>query len=184
TAKEGITVTQNQTPVAFEFANNTVTVASTDFTGTANFVITATNSAGTATETATFVCQPKQITICHIPPGNTGNPQTITIAESAWPAHRAHGDSEGACAVVPTPADNDNKSNDNKDEFKEKNNNKDKEDKSKEEEGDKSKAGEEDKITICHHPPGNRQNFQTLTIPASAWPAHEKHGDTKGPCKD
>lgn len=25
-----------------------------------------------------------KITICHVPPGNTGNPQTITISRSAW----------------------------------------------------------------------------------------------------
>ena len=38
-----------------------------------------------------------QITICHIPPGNPNNPQTITIAQSAWPAHQAHGDYLGSC---------------------------------------------------------------------------------------
>jgi prepilin-type N-terminal cleavage/methylation domain-containing protein len=38
-----------------------------------------------------------QITICHIPPGNPDNPQTITIAQSAWPAHQAHGDYLGTC---------------------------------------------------------------------------------------
>jgi len=41
-----------------------------------------------------------KITICHLPPGNNNNPQTIEIPESAWPAHLAHGDSKGAC---PTP---------------------------------------------------------------------------------
>ena len=39
----------------------------------------------------------KQMTICHIPPGNPGKKTTITIGESAWPAHQAHGDTEGAC---------------------------------------------------------------------------------------
>jgi len=52
------------------------------------------------------------------------------------------------------------------------------------EEVDNSKDRDSDKITICHKPPGNRENSQTLTISASAWPAHEKHGDTLGPCKD
>ena len=44
-------------------------------------------------------CPPedKKITICHIPPGNNQNPQTIEINESAWPAHQAHGDTKGAC---------------------------------------------------------------------------------------
>lgn len=37
------------------------------------------------------------VTICHIPPGNPDNPQTITISVSALPAHLAHGDSEGSC---------------------------------------------------------------------------------------
>jgi len=39
----------------------------------------------------------KQMTICHIPPGNPSNKKTLTIGESAWPAHQSHGDSEGAC---------------------------------------------------------------------------------------
>lgn len=39
----------------------------------------------------------KKITICHIPPGNPGKAKTLTIGASAWPAHQAHGDKEGAC---------------------------------------------------------------------------------------
>jgi hypothetical protein len=39
-----------------------------------------------------------QVTICHIPPGNPSKPRTLTIGASAWPAHQAHGDTEGACA--------------------------------------------------------------------------------------
>jgi len=35
--------------------------------------------------------------ICHIPPGNPENPQTIMISTNAYPAHLAHGDYEGAC---------------------------------------------------------------------------------------
>lgn len=38
-----------------------------------------------------------QVTICHIPPGNPSKRNTITIGASAWPAHQAHGDTEGAC---------------------------------------------------------------------------------------
>ncbi len=37
-------------------------------------------------------------------------------------------------------------------------------------------------VTICHHPPGNPTNTQQLTIPMSAWPAHQAHGDTMGDC--
>lgn len=38
-------------------------------------------------------------------------------------------------------------------------------------------------MTICHYPPGNPENAQTITIPISAWPAHEAHGDDIGPCE-
>jgi hypothetical protein len=37
-------------------------------------------------------------------------------------------------------------------------------------------------ITICHYPPGNPNNQQTLTINANSWPALEALGATMGPC--
>ena len=37
------------------------------------------------------------IVICHIPPGNPDNAKTKTIPTSAWPAHKAHGDTLGPC---------------------------------------------------------------------------------------
>jgi len=37
------------------------------------------------------------IQICHIPPDNPDNPQTISISESAWPDHEMHGDTLGEC---------------------------------------------------------------------------------------
>lgn len=51
--------------------------------------------AGTGTGTGTGTEQ--QMTICHIPPGNPSKAKTLTIGASAWPAHQAHGDREGAC---------------------------------------------------------------------------------------
>jgi hypothetical protein len=39
-----------------------------------------------------------------------------------------------------------------------------------------------DKVIICHRPPGNPDNAHTLTVGASAVPAHLAHGDTLGPC--
>ena len=37
------------------------------------------------------------VTLCHIPPGNPGNAQTLTVGAGAVPAHLAHGDYLGAC---------------------------------------------------------------------------------------
>ena len=39
----------------------------------------------------------KGVTICHIPPGNAANPQTITVDSNAVAAHLAHGDTIGEC---------------------------------------------------------------------------------------
>src|SRR5688572_26716129 len=39
-----------------------------------------------------------KVTICHIPPGNPNNPQTITVGAPAVQAHLAHGDYLGECA--------------------------------------------------------------------------------------
>jgi hypothetical protein len=44
-------------------------------------------------------------------------------------------------------------------------------------------GGGEQKMTICHIPPGNPSKAKTLEIGASAWPAHQGHGDTEGACK-
>jgi EF hand domain-containing protein len=38
-----------------------------------------------------------KMTICHVPPGNAAARHTISIGESAWQAHQAHGDYRGAC---------------------------------------------------------------------------------------
>jgi hypothetical protein len=39
------------------------------------------------------------------------------------------------------------------------------------------------KITICHIPPGNRSARHTIRVGESAWPAHDGHGDYRGPCR-
>jgi hypothetical protein len=117
-------------------------------------------------------CPEQQITICHFPPGNPGNPQTITVAASAWPAHQGHGDTQGACNMatmaicvdgqnmnIPTASWPLYQS-----------------------QGATQGACPEQQITICHIPPGNPGNPQTITVAASAWPAHQGHGDTQGAC--
>ena len=108
---------------------------------------------------------PPKITICHYPPGNPGNVQTIEISPSAWAAHEAHGDSMGACNGGSDDEDSDdNDDNDDNDDDDDNSNN------------------NNNKITICHYPPGNPGNVQTIEISPSAWPAHEAHGDSMGAC--
>lgn len=40
-----------------------------------------------------------KVTICHVPGGNQSKRHTITVGESAWQAHEAHGDHRGACGT-------------------------------------------------------------------------------------
>jgi hypothetical protein len=124
---------------------------------------TATSTASptpTVTLTPTHTAQPPQVTICHIPPGNPDNAQTITVDASALPAHLAHGDTQGACPEPthppsvtdtpppPPPADTPPPS----------------------------------LVTICHIPSGNPDNAQTISVPQEAVQAHLAHGDSLGSC--
>lgn len=43
-----------------------------------------------------------KIDICHLPPGNPGNPQDLNVAPSAVNAHLAHGDWVGTCSPCTT----------------------------------------------------------------------------------
>ena len=38
------------------------------------------------------------------------------------------------------------------------------------------------KVTICHYPPGNKNNAHTITVSENALPAHLAHGDSLGEC--
>ena len=45
-----------------------------------------------------------KVTICHLPGGDRSKQHTISVGESAWSAHKGHGDYRGACnANAPTP---------------------------------------------------------------------------------
>lgn len=159
---QGITFKQNnQTNTNYSFNSLSGTFQTNVILtpGLNTFVITAMNACGTDSETITVnkvrdmnntVVPEQEITICHIPPGNSGNPQTLIIPLSAWPAHQAHGDNLGECVAVTPP--------------------------------NPPAPPAERTTTICHIPPGNSGNPQTLTIPISAWPAHQAHGDNLGAC--
>ena len=40
------------------------------------------------------------------------------------------------------------------------------------------------KVTICHHTHSQKNPFVTITVSVHALPAHQKHGDTVGPCSE
>ena len=180
---QGIVLTQNGSPISnFNFASGTVQAAVTLIQGANLFTITLTNACGTITESLTVNYKPEdqaeqKITICHYPPGNNGNPQTLEIPLSAWPAHQAHGDILGPCPPT-SPGNNGNQGGGNQDGNGNSGNN------GNQGGGNNDQGGgqAEQKITICHYPPGNNGNPQTLEIPLSAWPAHQAHGDILGPC--
>ena len=56
----------------------------------------------TAFHTPAAMAQEPKVEICHLPPGNPENAQTLTISQSALEAHLAHGDRQGACDSEPT----------------------------------------------------------------------------------
>lgn len=145
---------------------------STLIVGVNTLMVKATNVSGTDTKTAIITYEPVaetptvtpdntpvRMTICHKTPGSNDPPKTISIATSQWPLHQGHGDTQGACpantsTVVVTTTTSPTP----------------------------TITPVDDKITICHIPPGNNQNPQTITISPNAWPAHQAHGDMMGAC--
>ncbi len=147
------------------------------------------------------------VIICHKPPGNPENVQTLTISKSALKAHLAHGDDIGACVkgnktgeedatVVPpvkeekiiichTSASGEQTLTVSKSDLS-----------AHLAHGDHIGAcieapvkettvptvQEEEKVIICHKPPGNPTKVQTLTIKKSDLKAHLAHGDDIGAC--
>jgi hypothetical protein len=113
TSASSITLKHNNNAVQnFSYNTNTgaLTYQATLTTGINTFVISVVNGCGSDSKTVTVTFQrdnittpEEKITICHYPPGNTGNPQQIEIPLSAWPAHQAHGDKLGPCPAVETP---------------------------------------------------------------------------------
>ncbi len=130
-----------------------------------------------ATEGPCPVVVEEKIIICHRPPGNPSNTQQLEIPLSAWPAHQAHGDVLGPCPTEDpeiTICLNDSTMTILTSEWP-----------AYQTQG--ATQGPcpvvvEEKIVICHRPPGNPSNTQQLEIPLSAWPAHQAHGDVLGPC--
>lgn len=76
---------------------------------TTTYTVTVTDADGCSDEAEVTVdvidvrCGKKmnKVEICHIPPGNPDNPQTLCLSPNAVPAHLAHGDYLGSCDVEP-----------------------------------------------------------------------------------
>jgi predicted methyltransferase len=244
---QGINYVVNGKPITnFGFLNGVFSNTVNLVNGWNTFIITATNGCGSVTETITINYSapvdntPQMITICHYPPGNNGNPQTLEIPLASWPAHQAHGDVLGPCPVVNTPPCNppsiqvtnpsqngqtvqqpaftvtaniSNVANNqgisclfngmpmssfvfaneafsaNVNLIPGTNNivltavngcGTDTETIAVNYSAPVDNTPQ--KVTICHYPPGNSGNPQTIEIPLSAWPAHQAHGDVLGPC--
>ena len=75
-------------------------------TGSEQIKLTVTQSGGGCVDTITKTlevedvsCGNNKVLVCHIPPGNEDNPQTICVSESSLAAHLAHGDCIGNCNI-------------------------------------------------------------------------------------
>lgn len=87
------------------------TTASIQVTQPGTYCVTAFDASGcpsdspacTTVSTANVQCgqNGQKVILCHVPPGNPGNPQTLCIAPSAVPAHLANhpGDCLGPCSL-------------------------------------------------------------------------------------
>ncbi len=94
-----------------------------------------------------------------------------------------------ACAAESGPSggskdskSKDSKSKDSKSKDSKSKDTKSKDSKSKDSKSKDSKSGGSDKVSVCHVPPGNPDNKQTLSIDKSALSAHLGHGDSEGGC--
>jgi prepilin-type N-terminal cleavage/methylation domain-containing protein len=101
------------------------------------------------------------LTICHKP--GTANQRTMTIVDSAWPAHHDHGDTLGSCDGSVSSSSSSSRAASSSS--------------SVVSSGSSSTSGT---ITICHKPGTYDQH--TLTTADNAWNGHQKHGDTMGAC--
>ncbi|MCH7687386.1 MAG: hypothetical protein IH899_12005, partial [Planctomycetes bacterium] len=143
--------------------------------------------------------EPK-VVLCHVPPGNPENAHTIEVGESAVDAHLEHGDYLGECegeeddgnggaekvTLCHIPAGNPENAHtievgaaavdahlEHGDLLGE----------CEGEDDDGNGNGGEDKVTLCHIPPGNPENAHTIEVGESAVDAHLEHGDLLGECE-
>lgn len=122
-------------------------------------------------EESVAIVENDTLMVCHRSPGNPDNRQTITVSDSAWPAHQAHGDTMGTCPAGSSAASSAGASS------------------VASSTGFASSAGDstppdcgEGTFAVCHYPPGHPANRQSQCIGENAWTAHRGHGDSLGAC--
>jgi hypothetical protein len=99
--------------VSYLWSNNATTQSiSVNTSGIYTVVVTDANGCtGTGTDTISAAVNVScghngdKVILCHVPPGNPGNPQTICVAASAIPSHLANhpGDCVGPCSLYYAP---------------------------------------------------------------------------------
>lgn len=118
-----------------------------------------------------------QATICHYPPGNPENAQTLTIGVSALDAHLTeHGDTLGACEEDDKDKDKDSESKDDDSKDGESKDGDSEDSGSKDGDSEDDASKDEDKTTLCH------DYTNTISVNESAVAAHLAHGDYLGEC--
>jgi len=109
-------------PYSYSWTGNgslsSTTAANPVFTATVagnyTFVVTVTNVNGCTTTATVSICvrdirvpgtngNNAKVYLCHVPPGNAGNPQTLSISVNAVPSHLTQhsGDRLGTCGMLP-----------------------------------------------------------------------------------
>ena len=193
-----VTPSLTHTPTATATPTITATVTITP-TPTATFTPTHTIAPTHTIILAVTMASPHtptpgaRVIICHRPPGNATNGNTIEVGASALQAHLDHGDTVGVCVdntplptatpvptldVTPTPT------------FVPTNTPQQPTstalptDPPQPTDTPQPTATEvpPTQVVICHRPPGNPDNATTITVDASEVQAHLDHGDSLGPC--
>jgi hypothetical protein len=100
-------------PYTYVWSNGATTASITVCPGTTtDYSVTATDSNGCVEVSAAVHVivvdvhcgnNGNKVTICHIPPGNPSNSQTLCVSASAVPAHLGHGDFLGSCSEGANP---------------------------------------------------------------------------------
>jgi hypothetical protein len=107
TASGGSSFTYSWTGGALSSSTSSSPTFSPTVAGLYNFVLTITNNFGCTSTCAVAICvkdirvpnQTNKVYLCHVPPGNSNNPQTLSVAVSAVPGHLSNhpGDALGTC---------------------------------------------------------------------------------------